>query len=386
MARRHLHEQHDAGVVLPRLTDDHALFDLGHRVDPPVDLRRADPHTARVEGRIGTARNHVPAGLACRDEISVMPQALEPIEVGGVVAGVIGIVPKTQRHRRERCATYQLPLDPDWNRCSIAVDDVDGKAERGHLDLPGVHRQHRVADHQTAAEIGTPGNRRQVKIGLDRVVHEPEPLGRQCRTGRCQRADRAEIMGVSWPDFGVRARVEKLRRRTEEGHPNLVGKIEESVRIRVRRRAVKQHQRRSSRKPGRKPVPHHPAGGREVEHPVAGAEIGMENVFGQVLQQHTTGAVHDALGLAGGARREQHVPRVIERQRHKRDRRRLDVVEPAGLDDDRCTKGWQRRDDLVETTSAVVALAVVGVVRNREQHGRLDLPETIDHAIGPEVR
>ena len=112
----------------------------------------------------------------------------------------------------------------------------------------------------------------------------------------------------------------------------------------------------------------------------------MENVFGQVLQQHTAGAVHDALGLAGGARREQHVPRVVERQRHERDRCRLDRVEPPGLNDDRCPKRWQRRNDLVKPTSAVVALAVVGVVRNREQHGRLNLPETIDHAVGPEIR
>ena len=112
-----------------------------------------------------------------------------------------------------------------------------------------MHRQHRVADHETATKISAPGDRRQVEIGLDRVVHEPEPLGRQCRTGRGQCADRAEIMGVGRANSGVRARVEKLRRRAEEGHPDLISKIEESVRIRVRRRAVEQHQRRTGSKP-----------------------------------------------------------------------------------------------------------------------------------------
>ena len=56
-------------------------------------------------------------------------------------------------------------------------------------------------------------------------------------------------MGVGRANSGVRARVEKLRRRAEEGHPDLIGKIEESVRIRVRRRAVEQHQRRTGSKP-----------------------------------------------------------------------------------------------------------------------------------------
>ena len=152
--------------------------------------------------------------------------------------------------------------------------DVDGKAERRHLDLPGMHRQHRVADHQTAQRSVPPEIDARWRSDLI-APYTNRTLGRQCRTGRGQRADRAEIMGVGRANSGVRARAEKLRRRAEEGHPDLIGKIEESVRIRVRR-APSNSTSVAPVQARRKPVPHHPARGREVEDPVAGAEVGME--------------------------------------------------------------------------------------------------------------
>ena len=70
------------------------------------------------------------------------------------------------------------------------------------------------------------------------------------------------------------------------------------------------------------PVPHHPAAGGEVEHPVAAVSGRVQLVFLQVLQQRAAGAVHDAFRRAGGARGEQDVERMVERQLREVDRAR----------------------------------------------------------------
>ena len=42
------HEEHDPLVAVPLLPDDQALEDLGHLLDLPIDLRRADADAAWV--------------------------------------------------------------------------------------------------------------------------------------------------------------------------------------------------------------------------------------------------------------------------------------------------------------------------------------------------
>ena len=80
------------------------------------------------------------------------------------------------------------------------------------------------------------------------------------------------------------------------------------------RRAVEQDQRRLAGQPDDQPVPHHPAAGGEVEEAVARAHVAVEAVLLEVLQERAAGAVHDGLGLAGGARGVEDVERVIERE------------------------------------------------------------------------
>ena len=140
----------------------------------------------------------------------------------------------------------------------------------------------------------------------------------------------------------------------------------------------------------------------------------MELVLLEVLQQHTAGAVHDALGHAGGARAEQHVPRVVERQLFELDR------SGAGLDPDRACPGDelvpphrvghrvahrrtlpafgeatehhhapQRRKrgaDLGESFETIEGLAAVAVPIGGEEHHRFELPETVDHPVDAEIR
>ncbi len=48
----HPHEQHDPGVVVPRLTDGQCFDHLGEPLDLAVDLRGSDPDAAGVQGRV----------------------------------------------------------------------------------------------------------------------------------------------------------------------------------------------------------------------------------------------------------------------------------------------------------------------------------------------
>ena len=83
---------------------------------------------------------------------------------------------------------------------------------------------------------------------------------------------------------------------------------------RMERRSVVQHQRRFRGERRDQPVPHHPAAGREVEDAIAGADVAVQLVLLQVLEQRAAGAVHDALRHAGRAGRIEDVERMVERE------------------------------------------------------------------------
>ena len=83
----------------------------------------------------------------------------------------------------------------------------------------------------------------------------------------------------------------------------------------MERRAVVEHERGLRRERRDQPVPHHPAAGREVEDAVAGADVAVQLMLLEVLDQRAAGAVDDALRHAGRAGRVQDVERMIERQR-----------------------------------------------------------------------
>ena len=118
----------------------------------------------------------------------------------------------------------------------------------------------------------------------------------------------------------------------------------------------------------------------------------MELVLLEVLEQHATGAVDDALRDAGGARREEHVPRVVEREALRCEpcaAVRPDEVVPCHrargrvADHDGGADGREAGPDLVEALQAVEPLAAVAVAVGREQHDRLDLSEPVEHPAAP---
>ena len=96
------------------------------------------------------------------------------------------------------------------------------------------------------------------------------------------------------------------------GEVSGVGEREECVRRGIGRRPVMQDQRGARGEDRDGPVPHHPAGGRVEAHAITRAEVTVQPSLDQVLDQHAPRAVHQTLGLAGGAGGEEDVRRVVE--------------------------------------------------------------------------
>ena len=67
------HEQDDADVVTRLLTDNDTLEDLVDALDLAIDLRRADSDASRVECRVGSTVDEVPAMSRRSREVALMP-------------------------------------------------------------------------------------------------------------------------------------------------------------------------------------------------------------------------------------------------------------------------------------------------------------------------
>ena len=130
----------------------------------------------------------------------------------------------------------------------------------------------------------------------------------------------------------------------------------------------------------------------------------MQAMFLQVLQQGPAGAMDDALGHAGGAGGIHDEERMIERQPDKCDlprgaMRTEKILEQHGLgglgkigcrrqvrNDDNAHQAADSRRHRGYLLQAVDALAVVVVAVGGDEQLRLDLTETIEHALHAEVR
>ena len=174
--------------------------------------------------------------------------------------------------------------------------------------------------------------------------------------------------------------------------------------IRVARAAVVEHDRRADEQAGRDDVPHDPVGRGVPEHRAVGPGVEVQAEELVVLEQHAAVTVHDALGQAGGAGREQHPQRrvevdPVEAELGRRRGRRLpgDIVAgvvSVGLGRGRQADvgdvdgGPQRRQRPLQRRhlgAAVVHPAVPPVAVGGEQDHRLELGEPGGGAVGAVV-
>ncbi len=128
----------------------------------------------------------------------------------------------------------------------------------------------------------------------------------------------------------------------------------------------------------------------------------MQLVFLEVLQQRAAGAVHDALGHAGGTRGEHDEQRMVERQALERQLRRLERrhevmhIDRTGdasevrvaarvWNDHGMAHRRQERHHLRHARHHVDRLAAIEVAVGRDQHLRFYLAETVEYALRSEV-
>ncbi|MNZ69545.1 hypothetical protein D3C78_878490 [compost metagenome] len=184
----------------------------------------------------------------------------------------------------------------------------------------------------------------------------------------------------------------------------LVDQVDQALWLRVEGRAVVQHDATADRQGRDQPVPHHPATGGVVEQPVVRAQVNVQAVFLDVLQQHAAGTVDDAFRHAGGAAGVEDVQRMGEGHRDelglaagliKAVPQRNPGLGPVVFDaclwpgvrhDDQLLQRRQAFKDFVDLERLVDGLAGIAVTGAGDQYFRLDLAETVDHTLGAEVR
>src|SRR5690606_35174791 len=98
-------------------------------------------------------------------EVAMAPDIVEALEIGRAIFRAVGIVPEADGHRRERFGADQLALFAD-NGFAIVVPDIHAKAEAWSLDLALPDRLHRIAEHETGADVGAAGNGSELDVRL----------------------------------------------------------------------------------------------------------------------------------------------------------------------------------------------------------------------------
>src|ERR1700738_661339 len=101
--------------------------------------------------------------------------------------------------------------------------------------------------------------------------------------------------------------------RTEHVDALLLREIPERGRRR-KRRPIIEHKGSPAAEARNEPVPHHPAASGEKEEPLAWAQIAVQPMVLEMLEERAAGAMHDAFRHARGAGRKQDVDGMIERQ------------------------------------------------------------------------
>ena len=179
------------------------------------------------------------------------------------------------------------------------------------------------------------------------------------------------------------------------GRLELLGQPPLLEQVGPRRVAVEHHDRRAQLEPGDERVPHHPRGRREPQQPSAGLQVPAEPEVLAVLDQLAAVAVDDRLRKPGGARGEQDVQRMVERDRVELERSAFggqvlpgDRVRDLRLPERDPDHVLDRRDpasDRLDLGPAVDVAVTEAVAADREQHPRLDLREPVDDAAGAEL-
>ena len=190
-------------------------------------------------------------------------------EVALAAALAVGVAPEEERHRGHRLGDHEL-ADLVDDAAALLVPGLDRAAERAALQLALVDRQQRAAGDERRAHVGAAARREQPEVALHVLVDPAKALRRQRRAGRADRPQRAQVEVASrgsTPAFSQLDSNPALRPCSVIR--GALGERPERAQVRVSGAAVVEHDRRLAEQAADEEVPHHPAGRREPEHPIA---------------------------------------------------------------------------------------------------------------------
>lgn len=212
----------------------------------------------------------------------------------------------------------------------------------------------------------------------------------------------ALVQGFRRLQFGFAAAGDETGAGAVVGDPLFGHGLPQEIQARVTRGTVNGNHGGAGHQGGGLPVPHHPAAGGEVEEAVVRAHVAVQHKLFGVVNQQAGGAVHDALGFAGGAGGVEDVNRVIRVDWGKG--RCLTFsgfqgIVPGGdhLAGDRGFiwqlryadhhfQGRQASDQFGKVVLAGKHLSAIAVAIHHDQRGGFDLAEAVVDGTNAEVR
>ncbi len=315
------------------------------------------------------------------------PDAGEGREVALAVAGAVLVAPEVERHGRHRLGEHELPHLVD-ERTAVLAPGLDLRAERAGLQLAPVDGERRDAADEGGADVGAAGGGVEPEVLAELLPHPVEALGRQRRAGRADAVEPGQVAPHARLHTLLPARGEVAGTRTEGGDAGGVGEIPERAEAGVGRVPVEEHDRGIRQQAADEEVPHHPAGRREPEQPVAGVGVEVEPELLQVLEQDAALSVHDRLRQSRRARAVEHPERMVEGELGELELagRQLPVAAGQVREHERALERRQLPLQLRHRLAAVEVLAAVAVAVDGEEHLGLDLGEAVDDAAHAELR
>ena len=377
--------------------DDEGVEHLVDLLDDRVDLARAQADAAAVEGRVGPPGDDRGPPFGEQDPIPEAPHAREMLEVRLPVARPVGVVPEADGHRGHGLLDDELPELADHGR-AVRPERVDVGARHPRRHLPGVDGKQRDSLHDARADVGATAADVDVDVRPELLVEPLVPLEWKRRARLADHAHRGQVEQPAGLEALLAARHRERRAQPEERRPRLLDHAPLERDVGVGGVAVDHHDRRAVQQHRDEGVPHHPGRRREPLEAVTRLEVPAEAVVLQMLEQDAAVAVHDRLRKPGRPGREEHVERVVERERVERELGGLGkevvpgdcvgkrVIFPAGVRD--VHDGFDARKlaaylrDLLAPVDVLLAVPVAG---DGQDDLRLELPEAVEHAAHAEL-
>ena len=236
------------------------------------------------------------------------------LEVALAVAAAVLVAPEVERHRRHRLGDHELADLADRAACPRGSRPRRGRRARGPAARPG-RRAASARRRRTRCRRRCRRRSRTARCRL-RAPRRPRrsPRARAAtRSSRPRAAPRGRVPRRG-SQAGLHAAADEGGAGAEARDARLVGEIPEDAEVGRAGVAVVEHDRRLGVQAADEEVPHHPAGRREPEQPVAGLRgRGGGCIFFSISSRIAAVAVHDRLRQAGRARAVEHPERVVER-------------------------------------------------------------------------